>query len=528
MLHLSDLTLEEKIGQMVMCGFQGKVPSEGIRRMIHEQRIGGVIYFSRNVESPKQVHQLSYELQEYARENNGIPLFIGIDQEGGMVARITDGITLMPGNMALGAVGDVQDVQRASEISGIELRALGINMNFAPSVDINNNPNNPVIGVRSFGDDPIQVSELGIAAVRGYQKADISAAVKHFPGHGDTADDSHFALPQIPHGRERVREVELVPFKKAIDHGVDMVMTAHIVFPAFDESGNPGTLSSNVVRGLLRNELGYKGVVITDCLEMDAVSETFGTEKAAVMAIEAGADIALVSHREDRQIGAIREIMNAVKNGRISEKRIDESVGRILELKKRRNLEGDSVSWEEAKETIFLKENRDFVQKLSEKSITVVKDENEQIPLDRSKRTFVICPELQALNAADESVDQGESLGDFLSEMMDAVTERKIHADPTEEEIERVLYESDSFDQVVVVTYNSSIFRKQVDLVRDLLVRRRDSLVAVAIRNPFDFLEFPEVPVQVAAYESRPLALKSTAKVLTGSIQAHGKLPVRL
>lgn len=526
MRSLSDLTLEEKVGQMFVCGFHGKQPSEAIQQLIDKNQIGGVIYFSRNIERPQQVYQLSHDLQNQAKNAIGIPLFVGVDQEGGMVARITDGVTMIPGNMALGAAGDRDHAHQAARISGGELKALGINMNLAPSIDVNNNPDNPVIGVRSFGDDPKKVSEFGAATVQGYRESGICAAVKHFPGHGDTAVDSHFSLPKIPHGQERVQQIELVPFKKAIENGVDMVMTAHVVFPALDSSEKPATLSAAVLDGLLRRELGYDGVVMTDCLEMEAISKGYGTEEAAVMAVEAGADTILISHTEKRQLGAIRELINAVKSGRISEARIDQSVKRILQLKQKRNLAQPLLNWEQARESLQIADNQKFVQEVSEKSMTVIKDNHHQLPLDQAKATCVICPEIQALNAADESFQDEETLTDFLSAYIDDVVERRISANPSEEQIQRISQESEAFDQVVVVSYNASLFKNQITLIRDLLEKRRGYIVIVATRNPFDFLAFPEAPTQIASYENRPMALASAAKVLTGKISAEGKLPV--
>lgn len=524
MKSITQMKLDEKIGQMVVCGFHGERPSDDILRLITEQRIGGVIYFSRNIRKPEQVHELSRELQKQA----GIPLFIATDQEGGMVARITEGLTLMPGNMAMGAVDDAEAVRRSAEISGSELRALGINMNLAPSLDVNNNPRNPVIGVRSYGDDPEKVASLGVSAVQGYRDAGICAVVKHFPGHGDTSEDSHFSLPLIPHDRERVHQVELFPFKRSIEAGVDAIMTAHVVFPAFDDSGNPATLSPAIINGLLREELGYDGVVMTDCLEMDAVSKNFGTEKAALMAIEAGADIVLISHDPERQRGAIRELRQAVETGRISEARIDESVERILSLKNRRLIKNVLPEWAQAQEILNREESREYVQGISERSITVIKDDVGQIPLDKTTPTFVVSPIVKALNAADEAFKQQHTLGAFLSEIMNAVTERRISANPNEEEIKSVMEESRSFSQVIVVSYNTALFKKQTELIHRFYDIHGTRLIVAAIRNPFDFLDFPQVSTQLASYESRPLALQSLARVLTGEITAIGKLPVHL
>ncbi|MCL6457729.1 MAG: hypothetical protein K6T85_06960 [Gorillibacterium sp.] len=332
MIEHKPFSLEEKVGQMFMCGFDGAVPSEGIRELIVDKRIGGIIYFRRNVEHAAQVADLSRALQEINGGEQATPLFIAIDQEGGMVSRIDREITLIPGAMALGAAGTVEDVYQTAVISGRELRLLGINLNFAPSVDVNNNPLNPVIGVRSYGEDPISVAEMGVAAVRGYGHAGVAATVKHFPGHGDTEFDSHLGLPLIPHNEERLWEVELYPFIQAIEAGVDAVMTAHVVFPAFGNAELPATLAASVVTDLLRIRLGFNGVIVTDCLEMKAISDVYGIAGGAVMAVEAGADVILVSHTLAEQRAAIEAVTDAVRVGRIPLQQIDNSVKRILVL----------------------------------------------------------------------------------------------------------------------------------------------------------------------------------------------------
>lgn len=257
-------------------------------------------------------------------------------------------------------------------ISGKELRALGINLNFAPVLDVNNNPDNPVIGVRSFGESAELVAEFGQRSVQGFQDANVVATAKHFPGHGDTSVDSHLDLPTIKHGQERIRSLELVPFIRAIEGGVDAIMSSHIYFPAFESEKLPATLSKAVLTGLLREELGYEGVIMTDCMEMNAIAEHYGTVAASVTAIEAGADLVLISHRLDRQIGAIDAIEQAVHEGRISEVRIDASVQRLLALKERRGL---LVPQSGTAAEVGTAEHCAVAERLSEASITLVKDE---------------------------------------------------------------------------------------------------------------------------------------------------------
>lgn len=527
MKAISQLTLREKVGQMVMCGFEGHQPSDKIRQLIEEYKIGGIIFFSRNVESSKQVYHLSQDLQQIVAQASGIPLYIATDQEGGMVARIIEGVSLMPGNMALGATHNNEMAYEAAKISGRELRALGINMNFAPSLDINNNPLNPVIGVRSYGDQPELVSKMGLAAIQGFQEEGICATIKHFPGHGDTNVDSHLDLPIIHHNLERMHQIELFPFKTAIQSGVDVIMMAHIVFPAL-EKDKPSTLSEKITNQLLRKELGYKGVVITDCFDMKAISDNYGAEKAAILAVEAGVDVILVSHNFERQIQTIEAIEKAVKEQRFSEERIDQSVDRILQLKQKRKLEEQATTWDQAAIHLNGYRSNEIAREISEQSITVVKDTDQLLPLDRDKRTCVIWTEVCVSSEIDEVYDQQESLGHYLSQYMSSVKEIKIGTNPTDMERQQVLEEAVNYEQVIVACYNASLHSAQSELVQQLLLQKEQRLIVVATRNPYDLLSFPQVSAYIACYESRPLALHSVAKVLTGIIEAKGRLPVTL
>lgn len=329
-------TLREKAAQLFVFGFHGKQPSDDILGIIERHGVGGVIYFTRNIDDARQVHELSSQLHRAASEAGRPPLLVSIDQEGGMVARIVDGVTLMPGNMALGAAASREGAYETARICGEELRLLGVNLNFAPCIDVNNNPDNPVINVRSYGDRPELVSELGSAAVEGFQSAGVAATVKHFPGHGDTSVDSHHALPIVAHDRQRLEEIELPPFRAAIAAGADVIMTAHVCLPALDPSGVPSTLSQPVLTGLLRGELGYDRVIVTDCLEMDAIDKTYGPGEGSVRAIEAGADLVLISHTIGKQLAGIDAVVQAVEEGRLSEERLEQSLDRILCLKEAR------------------------------------------------------------------------------------------------------------------------------------------------------------------------------------------------
>ncbi|SEB25180.1 beta-N-acetylhexosaminidase [Paenibacillus sp. 276b] len=551
-VKLKQMTLREKIGQMLLCGFHGTEAAGDVDAFLRKYPIGGVIYFARNVESPEQVERLSLGLQRIAVDSGNVPLWISIDQEGGMVARITEGIALMPGQMAIAAAGSIEDAYQAAYISGVELRSMGINMNFAPVLDVNNNAANPVIGVRSFGESPQSVAAYGARSIAGVQDAGISATAKHFPGHGDTDTDSHLDLPVIPHDRERVERVELIPFRAAIEAGVDAMMSAHIYFPALEPERLPVTLSRAVLSGLLRQELGYDGMIVTDCMEMDAIAANYGTVDAAVMAVEAGADLVLISHTAQLQAGAFEALLAAVQSGRISEARIDESVTRLLKYKAKRGLlekgigtgndevhgsVSTSLSAEASTDPASAKLQErnhplhlEVARRISENSITLVRDQLNMLPL-KPERTLVITVATSVTTIADEQLTQAVTLGSALSHCGLDVFEVTVTPEEVAIRSARLLQsaEEDDVRQIVVGTYNagSASGDPQCRLI-GWLQQLGKPLAVVALRSPYDLLAIPEVQVYVAAYESRPLAMDSAARALMGHIPFAGKLPVSI
>ncbi|WP_127585222.1 beta-N-acetylhexosaminidase [Paenibacillus koleovorans] len=540
-VDLAGWSLRRKIGQMLQCGFDGTIPNEDILKLIREHAIGGVILFARNVSSAVQVAEMNAALQKAALESGGEPLWISIDQEGGMVARLIEGVALMPGNMALSAGGTAEQSYQASRVAGEELRALGINLNFAPVLDVNNNANNPVIGVRSYGESPDRVGDFGLAAIRGLQEAGIAAAAKHFPGHGDTDVDSHLDLPKIKHDRERIYSVELPPFVRAIQGGVDSIMSSHVYFPAFEPDGLPATLSRRVLTGLLREELGYDGVIMTDCMEMNAIAGHYGTVNAAVMAVEAGADMVLLSHRHDLQYGAVEALVAAVESGRIAEARIDASVQRLLALKAKRGVTAAAVAARAAAPTageafarVGGREHMALAQSLSEASVTCVRAAEGALPLraagDGAGRTLALVMQPAVVTQVDEALEAPMTLGRALqAQGLAAVDERVLAPAELEGRVDELaaLAAGGAYDQVVIATYNAAFFPAQGELVRRVMALGKQPIV-VAQRNPYDLLQFPDVPTFVAIYESRSLALQSAAKFLTGRIPAAGKLPVSI
>jgi Beta-glucosidase-related glycosidases len=343
---LGEMTVEEKVGQLFLPAIYGSHAGTARRentaqfgvatptKVIAKYRPGGVILFpwAGNVSGVAQVVDLVNGLQKASPD---VPLLIGADQENGPVSRLSPLVTKLPDARTIGDTGDPEEARAAARVTGQELRALGVNLDFAPVADVNIDPKNPVIGRRSYGPNPRKVAKMVAAAVAGFHDGGVAATAKHFPGHGDTSVDSHTGLPVIGHSPSRWAKLDAPPFKAAIAAGVDAVMSAHIVMPNLDDSGDPATLSKRILTGLLREKLGFDGVVLTDSLQMKGVREKYGDGEVAVRAILAGADMLLMPPDFPKAYGAV---LAAVRSGRISPTRLDRSVTRILKLKMSRGL----------------------------------------------------------------------------------------------------------------------------------------------------------------------------------------------
>ena len=316
-------------------GFEGLEPSPDLRHLIRDYGVGGVVLFARNVDGPEQVAELVRELQSLARDaRHDLPLLVAVDQEGGRVARLRDPWTVWPPLRALGRAGSEDLARRMGESIAAELRSCGIRCDFAPVMDVDTNPRNPVIGDRSFGDDPEQVGRLGAAFIRGLQGGGVAASAKHFPGHGDTDVDSHLELPRVDHGLGRLEDVELRPFRHAVEAGVATVMTAHVLVRELDDR-LPATLSRRVVGELLRGKLGYGGVVVSDDLEMKAVAKSWKPGLAAPLAAKAGCDLLLVCASAEAQVGALEGLVRAGERDEITWDEMDAAGQRVRALKQR-------------------------------------------------------------------------------------------------------------------------------------------------------------------------------------------------
>jgi beta-N-acetylhexosaminidase len=320
-----------KIGQLFMVGFDGTAVSVDLAAFIKEYKPGGVILFSRNLESAEQIVELANELQRCSPHS---PLLISIDQEGGRVSRLPKEFTIFPPCDVLGRCNSSELAYAAAATIAKELRAVGINMNMSPVLDVNSNPANPVIGDRAFGTTPAPVCELGVATVGGLQDNRVVACGKHFPGHGDTTVDSHKELPVVTAPRERLEQIEFPPFRHAAAHGVATMMTAHVLYRALDDK-LPATLSPTIIGKFLREELQYNGVVLTDDLEMHAIIDHYGVEDATVRSILAGCDMPLICKDRNREVAAIYALDKAVADGTITVERLEQSLARIARLKER-------------------------------------------------------------------------------------------------------------------------------------------------------------------------------------------------
>ncbi len=513
----TSLTLEQKIGQVMVIGFDGLTVDADLRRMITDYHIGGVILFARNVQSPQQVAALTNELQTIALASGHPGLFIAIDQEGGRVARLTEatGFTEFPSAMALTAAGDPQNAYRVGAMMAAEMRAVGINVDFAPDLDVNNNPANPVIGIRSFSSDPQKVVEYGLAFAKGLQDNGVLAVGKHFPGHGDTSVDSHIDLPLVPHARARLDQIELAPFKAAIAAEVAGIMSAHVTFPAIDPTpGLPATLSRPVLTGLLREELGYDGLIVTDSLEMGALAaHGWPPPVGAPLALAAGADLLLFNRDHVMHRAVFANLVQAVRDGKISQEQLDASLRRILQTKQKFGLLNPTpVEVESAVASVKTDEHLALSRELAQKSITLLRDPRGLLPLKVDPAPLIVEP------AAVRDLTRLLGLNG---------TTLLVDAQPTKSQIADVLHAAGNGRAVIVPVNDIDINTQQLKLVQQLAEAGRPVIV-IAHRNPFDAALLPENVTILVTYGFNPPVREALAAVLTGQIQPGGILPVTL
>ncbi len=527
-LTLKSLTLREKIAQLVQIRVPGKFVNrhspefEDIKDLVRKNNVGGVVLFAGNV---YESAILLNELQTISR----LPLLVSADFERGASFRISD-TTSFPWTMALGAAGSEQFAFDQGYITAQESRALGVHWIFAPVVDVNNNPANPVINIRSFGEDPQLVARLGSAFIRGAKKGGVLTTAKHFPGHGDTATDSHVGLPVIPSDLNRLESLELAPFRSAIEAGVDTVMTAHVAVPKLTgDPEEPATLSAKILTGLLRDSLKFRGLVVTDALEMGGIKNQYWCGMAAVRAIQAGADVLLLP---PDAVVAIQEVERAVKRGDISESRINQSVAKILHVKSRLGLQQRrTVSISRIGDIVASPQSEKLAQDIADQSITVVRDKQSLLPLnpagDLKLFSLVLASDLES---SPGSVFQAELRKRFPS-LRTAWANARVSPDLLED-IEKAAGRSDVVLCSTLVRLSSgsnnvSIPGTQRPIFQKLLASGKP-LIWISFGNPYVLRFAPQIGTYICAFSYSDVSQIAAARALAGEIAVQGRMPVSI
>lgn len=508
----AEMSIDERVGQLMTVAFKGRRITSHLESMIRRRQVGGVILFAENVADADDLARLAGDLQLIASTAGAQRLLIAIDHEGGAVVRVGKGLTVLPSAMALAATPDpIASVERASVIAAVELREAGVTWDLAPVADVNNEPANSVLLNRSFGSDPTRVSGLVAAHVRGHQRSGVLSCAKHFPGHGSTTVDPHTGLPDLTHDRARLERVDLPPFRAAIDAGVPAVMTAHIVMKAID-ADQPATLSSRVLDGMLRRDLGFDGLIVTDDLEMDALKAFGGIPDVAVRSIAAGADHALFRFDEDAQTAGHRMLVDAFASGRIPIARLETAVRRVLAAKAWQAATGNGAKFDRSA-------HADIAADLARKAITVLRNDG-VLPLrGRILAVTVDAPDVTL-------VPDTLTIADALRERGASVTHMASPKQPSSSQIGAAVAAARTADVVVVTTADLQRYPQQAELVRALAGAKRTAMVS--LRSPYDALAVPTIPAYVCAYYGRTSAVNAAADVLLGTVRPQGRLPVEL
>jgi beta-N-acetylhexosaminidase len=531
------MSLRDKVAQLIIVPIYGEpanTRSADFRKyqhLIRDLHVGGVIVTGhslnggvRNAE-PYAMAALLNRLQKLART----PLFVAADFERGASMRVNS-TTAWPYSMAFGAAQDLAAVSEEGADTARDARAMGVNWLFAPVADVNNNPDNPIINIRSFGENPQQVASFVEAYINGAhsdRKNPVLVTAKHFPGHGDTTEDSHLALPRLDADHDRIEAVELTPFRSAIAAGVDAVMTAHLNVPALDSDNLPATVSSKIITGVLREELGFHGLVVTDAMEMQGLSNMFDSGEASVRAIEAGADVLLMPKRPEE---AIRGVMAAVEKGRISRKRLDESVNRVLAAKAHLGLRAKKlVDLEAIADVVDSPESGERAQEVADRAVTMVKDFKDSLPIRHPEGACLI-----ALTEGRRS-QQGIRLIDEVKKRAPAVTTTVLDPGMSKTDLDQVSEKTANCTQIVAAAYVTvAAYRGNVILEGGYpdflngLIASKIPVTLVSLGNPYLIRGFPNVSAYLTTFSPTPTSEIALAKALFGEIAITGHLPVSI
>ena len=528
------MTLEQQVGEMMMAGFEGLEAPQHILDWLRERRIGGVILFARNVGTPAQVFHLTHSLREAA----GRPILIGIDQEGGTVARLRSGFTESPGAMAISACREDAEgySERVSAVLGAEMRALGINWTFAPVLDITHDIRNASVGTRSYGSDRERVGLLATAAVRGFESAGVAACLKHFPGLGKSLVDTHVDLAVISGPVDDLYRTDMIPFRRVIQSGVASVMITHVKFDALD-SENPATMAGAVVEGLLRDTLDYEALVTTDCMEMKAITRYFGSGEAAVRSVLAGIDVVLNSHTVEAQTAAYEAVLAAVKSGRIPLARIGESNRRIAAMKARfAGEDAERPALSSIRSEAHLATAREAARAgcvlMAEGDFTAEKQRSKgaegifPLPLGLGKR-IVLIEFASAMDSEAMDVTGTTAFSSIVRERLPEVSILSITPGAVPDEVgQATLERAQAADVVVIATRNAHFNPAQQALASELLTEHGPKTILLCLRNPYDAGVLPASAFTLFTCGDATPSLEAAADALAGAFTPTGVLPV--
>lgn len=529
---LSEMTLREKIAQMIVTNSFGLRLDKNdkeykrLQDLVVNKKVGGVIFFKGNsIEEAELINDLQSQSET--------PLLISADFERGTRMRLDDG-SLFPSNMGLGATRNTDLAYKMGLQIAKECRAIGVHQNYSPVVDVNNNPLNPIINVRAFGEDPHLVSTMGDAMIKGLQDGNVIATAKHFPGHGDTDIDSHSDLPVLNFGADRLDRTELVPFKSAVNSGVMSVMIAHLAFPEFEKDASiPASLSKNIVDEILIKKLGFNGLIVTDALNMQGITKHFSTEQVAIMCVNAGIDLILMPQGEELTISTIE---NAVNSGTITVERIDRSVTKILNAKKWLKLfDNKLVNVSKVSQVVNNSDALSLSQQIADESITLVKNEGKLLPFkkDATDKMMVV-----SMNNGNDKANSDLFASEFYNKSKEHFGKLRVYdvmgdfnyADTIVNDAVNNNYETiiiPVYAKVKIMTGTVGLPQSQLDLINTLVAKGK-KVIVVSFGNPYLIQGFTGINSYVCAYGDSESSIRAGIKALLGEINFKGKLPVTI
>ncbi len=505
-------------GHKLAAGFEGTELTEDMIRLIRERKVSNVILFRRNIVSKEQLKALCAQIQSLVLKETGEAALITLDQEGGAVSRLPDGCPVFPSQMALAATGRPENARMAAFMTGRQLLELGVNFNLAPVMDLNLNPRNPVIGTRSYTDSAELAAAFGAEAVRGYAQAGVLAAAKHFPGHGDTAVDSHVGLPTVDKTLDEMQTTELASFEAAFRAGVPAVMVSHILYPRFQQVPLPATMSRDIVTGLLKDRMGFRGLAISDCMMMDAIAKYYGTAEGCLASAKAGMDLIFVSHDPNLAGRAADAIRDALLAGDINEDEAARSLEKMILAKRRASRAQAALGAPQKEEELMAQ-----CLRMAEEAVSLIRG-SYPLPLGSSP-LFVGRRPARASQAADRAP---HSLS-FARRLAEATGGQAIEPDKEmgPGEISAVLDKAPTATCVVLGVQGNALSEAESALLSEL-VSRQIPAVTVALRTPYPLSSLPEGVFGIAAFDYSNASLRALAEVFTGRRMPRGRCPVRL